>query len=435
MNSNSEQLTAAGEQAARGGSPPSIWLGYEPTGGRVSLRLDDLNQRLLVAGQRSDDLSALIAYACQESGLRMLILDTNGTVSEEVSGYMEHYDYNCLLYDAFQVEEEESTRHGQLIAAAYAAALGLDSEEEAIVNAGLQKLAIQDNRASPDVLFDAMDSVEGFRGFYVDKIKGRVGALKFLESAENESLRSLLPLSGSIVSFATAIYPQVREVVPAVFLAKLLAILPRANVRPDIIMLTGAQRVFGGLPRVKHRERLLAEVLDSRMTFVLATGQMHALSQSVVESFPNKILSSDAWNNRVENRWREHFHDPILPNASVIVDGHYGHQRTFIARSFEARFQRAKTSPKATEGSRGRDSELMRVILEDIRRYETPTRTSIIEFLSAEFGIGAVESELDALFAEGCVKLETRESKPGGHAMLVYVITPRGLRVLEGMRR
>lgn len=436
MNSNSEQLRALGEPGtAKAGAPSSIWLGYEPTGGRVSLRLDDMKQGLLIGGHRSSELSALIAYACRESGLRILVLDTDGAVSRQVSGYMEHYDYTCFLHDAFQIEGEDSTRHGQLIASAYAAALGLDSEEESIVNAGLHKLATQDNTASPAVLFDAMDSVEGFRGFYVDKIKGRIGALKFLESAENGSLRSLLPLGGSIVSFGTAMYPQAQEVASAVFLAKLLVMLPTAKARPDIIMLTGAQRVFGGLPRVQHRERLLAEVLNSQTTFILACGQMHVLSRSVSESFPNKMLSSDAWNDKAENRWREHSRDPVLPNAFVIADSHYGHRRAFIARSFEARFEPARAGPQTTEGRPEKDDELRKVILEDIKQYETPTRTSIIEFLSAEYGAEAVETELDRLFAEECIRLESRESKPGGHGMLVYVITPRGLRVLEGMQR
>ncbi|MDG6926604.1 MAG: hypothetical protein JRN09_08625 [Nitrososphaerota archaeon] len=423
------------EGGTRTNASPPVWLGYAQTGGRVSLRLGETNQRLLVGGHGSAELSALLAYACRESGIRVLVLDIDGAVSRRVSGYMEHYDYTCFLHDAFHIEEDDSTRHGQLIASAYCTALGLDSEEEAIVDAALHKLSVHDNTASPAVLFDAMDGVEGFRGFYVDKLKGRIGGLKFLESAENGSVRSLLSLGGSIVNFSRARYQQAAEVASAVFLAKLLAMLPGASRAPEVIIVTGAHRIFGGLPRVQHRERLLSEVLDSGAAFILASSQLHALSDSAWEAFPNKLLSSDAWNEGTGDRSRERPHDPILPNASVIADAHFGQLRVFIPRNFEPRFEPARTGPETTEGRRRNDDELTAIVLEDIKRYETPTRTSIIEFLSAEYGTQTVEAELDRLFAAECIKLESRDSKPGGHGMLVYTITQRGLQTLEGLRR
>jgi len=437
MNTNSLSLAAVNEGGTRERTaPPSIWLGYAPTGGRVSMRLDEMKRRLLVGGHRSGQLAALIAHACRESDIRVLVLDLDGTVSQLASGYMEHYEYTCFLHDAFRIDEEDSTRHGQLIAAAYTSAMGFNTEEEAIINSALHKLSSQDNTASPAVLFDALDSVEGFRGFYVDKLKGRVGSLKFLEAAENGSFMSVLPLGGSIISFGSAGYPQATEIASAIFLAKILAMLPNARVAPDIVMVTGAHRIFGALPRVQHRERLLMEMLGSRMTFILTSDQMHALSDTVQEAFPNKILSSDAWNDKVESRWREHSHDPILPNAFVIADGHFGHQTTFIARAFEPKFEKARTGPDPTERRPNRNDELTQVVLQDIKSYEAPTRTSIIEFASGEYGTEAVEAELDRLFADGCIKLESKEPRSGGgHAMLVYTITPRGLQTLEGLQR
>jgi hypothetical protein len=435
MNSNSAPMAAMSEGGTRGRASPSIWLGYGQTGGRVSLRLDEMKQRLLIGGHRSADLSALLAYACRESDVKVLVLDTDGTVSRQASGYMEHYDYTCFLHDAFQIEEDDSTRHGQLIASAYCTALGLDSEEEAIVNATLHKLSAHDSIATPLVLFDAMDGVEGFRGFYVDKLKGRIGGLKFLESAENGSVRSLLSLSGSIVDLSSTRYPQAAELAAAVFLAKLLAMLPSAKSSPDVIIVTGAHRVFGGLPRIQHKERLLSEVLNSQATFVLASSQLHALSDSAWDAFPNKLLSSDAWNDQVEGRMGKRVREPVLPNACVLADAHFGHQRTFIARTFEHRFEPARRGANTTEGRRRNDDELTKIILEDIKRYQTPTRTSIVEFLSAEYGAEAVERELDRLFAAQCIKLESRDSKPGGHDMLVYAITPLGLQTLEGLSK
>ncbi|MDA4132403.1 MAG: hypothetical protein OK454_04665, partial [Thaumarchaeota archaeon] len=434
MNQISPQVATIGEgKTPAAGAPPSVWLGYAPTGGRVSMRLDEMKRRLLVGGQRSGELAGLIAHACRESDIRILVLDMEGIVSQRASGYMEHYDYTCFLHDAFRIEEEEATMHGQLIAAAYTAAMGLNSEEEAITGAALHKLSSQDSTSSPAVLFDALDSVDGFRGFYVDKLKGRVASLKFLEAAENGSFMSLLPIGGSIISFGTARYPQATELASAIFLAKLIAMLPHAKVAPDVVMVTGAHRIFGALPRVQHRERLLMEMLESRMTFILTSDQVHALSDTVKDAFTNKVLSSDAWNDKVETRWKEHSHDPILPNAFAIADGHFGHQRTFIARTFEPRFAKARTGPDPTEGRAERNEELTMIILDDIKRYEAPTKTSIIEFLAGEYGTGAVESELDRLFADGCIKLESMEpgAGGGGRAMLVYTITPRGLQTLE----
>ena len=414
--------------------PASIWLGYAPTGGRVSLRLEEMKRRLLVGGHRSGELAALLSHACRESDVRILVLDVDGIVSQRTSGYMEHYDYTCFLHDAFRIDEEDATKHGQLIAAAYTSAMGLNSEEEAIISAALHKLSSQDSTSSPAVLFDALDSVEGFRGFYVDKLKGRVGGLKFLEAAENGSFMSLLALGGSIISFGSAKYPQASEVASAIFLAKLLVMLPHAKVAPDIVMVTGAHRIFGAIPRVQHRERLLMEMLASPITFILASDQLHALSETVQEAFPNKILSSDAWNDKVENRWREHSHDPALPNAFVIADRHFGHETTFIARTFEPKFEAARVGPDPAQGRSKRNDELTMVILEDIKRYEAPTRQSLIEFLSGEYGAEAVEAELDRLFADQCVRLESKEPRRGGgHAMLVYTMTERGVRTLEAL--
>lgn len=415
--------------------PQSLWMGYAQTGGRMSLRLNEMRQRLLVGGGRADELAALVVYAARECGLRTLVLDADGQLSKTISGHLEAYDYTCFLYDAFQIEEEGANRHAQLIAGAYSAALSLDSEEEAIINAGLHQLAARDNRASPSVLFDALDAVEGFRGFYVDKLKGRIGGLKFLESAENGSLRSLLPRGGSVISFGSAKYPQAMELSSAVFLAKLLAVLPHAPVTPEVIVLSGAHRVFRALPRVQNGERLFTELLDSPGTFVLASDQVHGLSQTVQNALPFKILSSDAWNSGV-GAWKGSVRQPVLPNTCVIVDGHFGRERSFIPRAFEPRYSEPRTGPDATERRPAeRSEELTAVILDDVARHEAPTRQSLVEFLSGEFGTEQVEREVDRLESMECIRLETKDVRKGGPPMLVYSITEKGRRILEAFGR
>ena len=365
MNTDSPQMVVGGTaDGRRDAGAASLWLGYAPTGGRISLRHDEMRKRLFVGGHRADELTSLIAFAARDSDLSTLVLDIDGHLSRTVSGYFEHYEYTCFLHDAFQIEEDESTKHGQLIAAAYTSALGLSAEEEAIIGAGLQRLAIEDNRAAPHVLFGALDAVEGFRGFYVEKLKGRIGGLRFLESAENGSLRSTLSLPGSLISFGSALYPQAMELAGAVFLAKLLAMMPRAKKRPDLVIISGAHRIFRSLPKVQHGERLLTELLDAPETFVLSSDHVLGMSPVVQEAFPNKILSSEAWNQGIEGRWKGNTCEPVLPNAFVIFDGHFGHQRTFIARTFESKYTEPRKGPVVVEEPP--QSELTRVILEDI---------------------------------------------------------------------
>ena len=187
----------------------SLWLGYGQAGGRTSLRHDELGGRVLLLGQKANEHAALVAYACREAGLRALIVDADGSLTEKVSGYFKHHDFTHILYDVCQLEEEEGAMHAQLMAAAYTAALDLSSEEESIVNAAMQVLADQDNMANPPVLFDKLNGLEGFRGFYVDKLKGRIGSLKGFDAAKDGSFVELLDES-SIVSFKRAAVPAVR---------------------------------------------------------------------------------------------------------------------------------------------------------------------------------------------------------------------------------
>ena len=232
FNSSQQKTMVRAGSEQNGGSATPLWLGYAATGGRISLRHAELRQRLLISGRRADEMASLLAYASREAGLKTLVLDLDGSIAERVSGYFESYDYTCFLYDSFEFEEDGTTRHSQLLAAAYTAALGLSDEEEAIMTAALHKLAQSDNRANPTVLFEALGTVEGFRGFYVEKLQGRVGGLKLLESAENGALRSLMSLPGSLISFKTAPYPQAIEIAAAAFVAKLLAMLPSAKRGP-----------------------------------------------------------------------------------------------------------------------------------------------------------------------------------------------------------
>ena len=429
MNSVSAPMTAGDGSAGK--VAPSLWLGYAPGGGRVSLGYGDMKGRLLITGHSADDMASLVAYTASELGLKVLVLDLDGRFSERVSGYFQTYDYTCFLHDAFELEEEDGVRHCQLIAAAYTVTMDLTSEEESIMNAAMQKLMVQDTRASPAVMFEVTATVEGFRGFYVEKLQGRLAALKYLESPENGSVRSLLSLGSCIVNFGSASYPQAAELAAAVFIAKLLTMIRNSRTKPDMIVVNDVHRLFRAEPRPSHLSRLMNELLDAPVTVVLASDRKRALSGSIQDAIPVKLLSSDAWNDGFETRWKGKSREPVLPNTCVIVDGHYGNHRTFIPRAYERKTSEPRKGPGVLAPAKAPDNELTRLILEDVRRFEAATRTSIIEFLSGEYGEEGVRKELDRLHAQGLIEFDSESPRTRDDGMLVYRLTDAGARLLE----
>ena len=151
------------------GARTSGWLGYPLDRSRGEVGIGGLGDRVLLLGRRAGDLSTLLAFAGSEGGAKLAILDIDSSISPEVHGYFRAFDYRSMLYEAFHLEGEDGL-HGQLVASAYAAALDLAPEEEAILGAALQKLSEQNDLATPSSLYDALGGVEGFRGFYVDKL-------------------------------------------------------------------------------------------------------------------------------------------------------------------------------------------------------------------------------------------------------------------------
>ncbi|MDA4123204.1 MAG: hypothetical protein OK456_08510 [Thaumarchaeota archaeon] len=437
MITNSPQMAATGSSGGRGNEQAaSLWLGYAPTGGKVRLGFEELRGKLLISGHSADSVAALFAYSCGQADLKTLVLDADGHLAERVSGYFETYDYSWFIYDAFQFDEAEAPRHSQLMAAAYTAALDLSSEEEAIMSAAMQQVALKDNRASPAVLFGEVGGVEGFRGFYVDKLKGRIASLRYLEAAENGSFSTLLALGSALVTFKSAKYPQAMEVALAAYVAKLVSNLPNAKAKPDVIIINDAHRLFRANPTLHHAARLLTELLDADVTVVLVSDQVHALSDIVLNAFPLKLLSSELWNDRMRDyRYQRSApeYEPVLPNAVVIEDGHFGHVRPFIPRMYEVRTSEPRSGPAFDATIKQADNNLTALILQDIAKYEAPTRPSLLGFLSAEYDSEVVKHELDRLENQQLIQQERKAVRKGGEDMLVYTLTEAGRRLMEAM--
>lgn len=403
-------------------SRTAMWLGFDREGGRAEVRLKDFGKVLLL-GQRAADISALVAFAAAEAGGRLTVLDIDGSLEERVSGYFRSFDYRSFLYEAFHIEGQDA-RHGQFVAAAYAAALDLTYEEEAILNSALQIIVSQDNMASPPVLFDALGKVEGFRGFYVDKLKGRMGALKLMDATHVEDFATLL--EGDIfVSFARAPYPQAADLAAALFIAKIIALIAASDHGPDALIGTGAHRLFGSITRMLHGNRLMTYLLDVATPLALASDHPALLSEHLVESVPAKIYSSDAWNTAKDRR-----SPSVLPSSFFLHEQGMGAGAEFVPRHVPFR----ASKPATPAPTRGLNRDLARLILEEIERFDTATRESIVAFLSTEHLRLDIEGELDKLYASGYLIQEMKEEGPGPQ-IFAYTVTDAGKKLLRELRK
>jgi hypothetical protein len=398
------------------------WLGYPLDRSRGRVGTGDLGDRVLLLGRRAGEISTLLAYAEAEAGSRMTVLDLDGSVSPDVYGYYSVFDYRAMLYEAFHLEGEDAM-HGQLVASAYTTALDLTSEEEAILSSALQKLSEQNDLATPSALYDVLGAVEGFRGFYVDKLKGRIGSLRLLESTRAEDFGKLMG-GGALVSFATAPYPMAAELSGGLFIAKILNLLSGQS-RPDRLMITGAHRLFRNQTRLQHGGRLLAHLLEAKVPLVLASPIPALLNDRLIESMALRIYSSEAWNAKRD--WKQAV---ALASSYTICDDRSGRAFGFVPQ-----FVRPKsgTGEALSSGSStGADPGLTRTVLEEVTRYETANRQSVISFLSPLFLPADIGSELDRLHSQGYLVLEPK-SAGGGQKILSYTVTESGRKLLEGL--
>jgi hypothetical protein len=403
----------------------SGWLGYALDRSRGRVGIIGLGDRVLLLGRQSANLATLFAYASAESGLSLAILDVDGSVSPEVHGYFRIFDYRSMLYEAFHLEGEDAT-HGQLVAAAYTAALDLTSEEEAILGAALQKLSEQNDLATPSSLFDALGGVEGFRGFYVDKLKGRIGALKLLESTRVESFDQLME-GKTMVSFGSAPYPQASELAASLFIAKILHLLSVTETRPDCLLITGAHRLFRNLVRLQHSGRLTTQLLEAPIPLVLASSIPALLNDRLVKSMAVRIYTSEAWNALKD--WRQ---APVLANSYTICDDRSGASLGFVPRYITPKRSTMRLSLPTGLGRA--NPQLTRTILEEIIRYDLANRQSVVSYLAATFLAVDVGSEIDRLHSEGYLILEPKQDGSGPR-ILAFTVTQSGRRLLEELAK
>jgi hypothetical protein len=79
------------------------------------------------------------------------------------------------------------------------------------------------------------------------------------------------------------------------------------------------------------------------------------------------------------------------------------------------------------------NSELTKTILEEVGRFESANRQSVVSYLMPLFLAADVEAELDRLYSEGHLILEPKKVG-NGPGILAYTVTESGRRLLEGLK-
>jgi hypothetical protein len=405
-----------------------VRLGYRSTAGRFELTREDLGRGISILGQGADDVAALIAYACDEAGLKTLVLDLNGRVSGKLSGYIDSYELPHFLYDALRIDEEGTAAnvHGQLAASAYSCALDLSFEQEGIINAAVQILASERGVASPAAVADLMvEKNEKFRGRPADRLISRLASLSSLNIVGEAGVVANVLKESAVMNFEAAGQPEAVETAAALVIAKLLAILqsPQGSEKvPDVVVIPQAGRLFRVRPVFRRTERLLASFVSSPVPKVLSSESTYGLDEHFEETGFIKIHSSALWNGGARRE------EAILPNMFMVRNRPYGHDVAFIPRVFES-----KSGPLRPDGAsqpQAENHDLISEMLLDVYSYEAPTRQSVVAFLSQAYDIGLVERTLDKLQSEGYVTVVRKEMK-SGRPMSVLALTEKGKSLLE----
>lgn len=403
-------------------SVQQLWVGYGHDGGRATLDLGGPGSKVLLLGSQSADLAALTALAAKESGAFPIVLDLNGSLATRLSGHLDTYEYRSFLYDSFRLAEPE-TWHSQLAAAAYSVALDLSSEEEAIINSAMQLVASEGTLLSPHSLHDVMGKVEGFRGFYVDKLNGRIGALRLFDAVDDQGFNRLLR-GNLIVDFHRAPYPQAAELSCALFIAKLLAMAHAGADQTGFLIVTDVHRIFRASPRPLHSNRLLSHLLEWPATAVMSSSQETYLNPTLFQSCPVRVYSSDAWHSQPRRSAR------VLSGTFVLHDRRSDRSQTFVPRRIST-----KTADYApARPGRFFSPELTRTVLQEIERFPLGTPESIVQFIAPEFLPGDISSALSGLEKQGHIILEPKDSGSGGR-VFCYTLTDDGRKLLEELRK
>src|SRR3989442_4094052 len=278
----------------------AVWPGHCRTGGRLYLRRAELHPGMNLIGNGVGSLAAVVARACDEAGMKTLVLDFTGRLSERLPD-LETRSFGNFTYDSMR-KEEKASLNAELAASAYTMALNLSFEQEGFLNSAIQSIALEQGVASPASLSDQLNLTGEFRGHTADELKGKLAALRSLNlTGETGVVRKMMEKS-SVASFSAAESHQAAEVAVMLFLAKVLGLSASAAKPPDVLIVDAANRIFSNLPMTRHGNRLLVTLLSSEMARVFASEATYGLDHHFIETAPTRILSSTLWNEVTDRK-------------------------------------------------------------------------------------------------------------------------------------
>jgi hypothetical protein len=409
----------------------SVWLGYSRQSGKFGITLDDLRRGIAILGHGANQLAPLLAKASHEAGLKTLVLDMSGAVSTQLSGYIDEYALSYFLYDSLRIDDNPSI-HAQLIASAYATALELSFEQEASLNNLTQNIGAERGIGSPMALADLIGSNDTPKTRTVDKLRIRLESLRSLNmTGDADAVRELLQKS-AILNFKDAGSHEASEAAAALFIAKLLALVyVDGTHRPDLVILTEANRLFKVRPVFRKSQRFLTSFVTAPVAKVLASDSAYGLDEDYLSTCSIKILSSATYNETSKNLL-------LTPNMFMFQNHPYGYEDAFIPRDFEPKIGQAMgvlppeqedtTGDKSTEDHPMED--LVKRMLGEIDLYKDATRASVIAFLSSEFPKEELEKTFDRLQSEGYVSASPELRS--GRRIHVLSLTEKGKALLQG---
>jgi hypothetical protein len=399
----------------------SVWLGYSRQSGRFGVRLDEIRKGIAILGHGSNQLAPLVALAFHEAGLKALVLDMNGDVSSQISGYMDEYALPYFLYDSIRIEDNAGI-HAQLIASAYASALELSFEQEASLNNIAQIIANERGVASPASLADLIQSPDAVKSRTVDKLRVRLESLRSLNMTGDADVIKKLLGKSAILNFKGAGSHEASEAAAALFIAKLLALLDvEGTRRPDLVILTEANRLFKARPVFRKSQRFLTSFVTAPIAKILASDSAYGLDEDYLKTCSIKILSSATWNETSEDIL-------LTPNMFMFQNHSYGYEDPFVPRDFESKKGEASGASPRTQPPA--EPDLVKRMLEEIEGYKNATRASIIAFLSSEFERDALEKTIDKLQSEGY--LSVVQGEMSGRKIHTLSLTQKGKALLKG---
>jgi hypothetical protein len=394
----------------------TVWLGYSRVGGRFHLNKDQLKDGIVAVGPGFDNLAQLFAYACNEAGLRTLVLDISGRLSQNISGYVETYKLPYFLYDTIKLNENSSV-HALLAASAYNCALDLSFEQESILNSKIRMILEEGGTVSPAAIGTLIIDNEGRAA---DRLKLRLEGLKTLDTvSEAGTVRKLLEKS-ALLDFSDAGSPEASETAVLLFLAKLLAITDsEASPRPEVVIIPESNRLFRERPIFRKNQRILSTFTSAPFGRVLLAGSMYGVERQFQDTCSIKVLSSAEWNQTGSGV-------VLTPNMLMYQNHPYGYAEAFIPREFEP-----KTGESKTLMDEQVDFEkLAKQILHEAVEFKDATRSSLIDYLSTDFERKQLENAFDWLQAGGYVTTRRSDSR-GDSPSYPVVPTEKGFKLLE----